>query len=58
MFHRLQAQASAQDQLYKPMRLRLKDAMIIHCRLAANYPIQSMGWAIDYEAVKRNALRD
>ena len=27
-------------------------------RLATNYPTQSMGRAIDYEAVKRNAFRD
>lgn len=27
-------------------------------RLATNYPTQSMGRAIDYEAVKRNGYRD
>ena len=27
-------------------------------RLATNYPTQSMGRAIDYEAVKRNAYHD
>ena len=27
-------------------------------RLATNYPTKSMGRAIDYEAVKRNAFRD
>lgn len=27
-------------------------------RLATNYPTQSLGRAIDYEAVKRNAFRD
>jgi hypothetical protein len=35
------------------MFLRLKDAMIMSCRLATN-PAQSMGRTIDYEAMKRN----